>query len=421
MSILSRAVQALTKSAQAAEAVQRAVDPLVAPALFADTGKGNQYISYEAAVTEIVRKFNNEAAFGCQITKHILEWRASTIAGNGLNAYCENEQANEIVQDFIKYNYLDSYGLYENVLEGEQEGKALFELVVEEDGICLKHYSWVQHKYIVNTKADDYEYIESIEFPSIPKVITGDDLKNWFYVKLGGSRRYVNLTPPRIANVLYHIDSLDSALADIRKNNRYFGGITPFMEAQDETQAKILRRSIFGSTKEFIWKIGRLLIAPAKFTFVEPSGNAVQALTKEIETLAKIISAATGIPVHFLGYVDLMSNRSTAVELMELVNATTNHEREIWKGKMTEICERVLELAGIDEEVSVNIPVITLAQVELISNVYGNLYNLGAISLRTLRSMIPGIDPEEEAELIANEKGKEPEPPNVKTIMEEGE
>lgn len=420
-SLTTRAVQAFRAfrtpiQASHTEGVPSQLDPLVPPSLFTEAGEGNPFTSYETVVQEIVKKYNNDSKFGCSIVKHVLDWRASVIAGNGLNVQADDEATQEWLQEFIEYNSLDSYGLFELVLEGETEGKALLHLIKEPDDeqICVRHLAWLQHKYIVKTDDEDYEEITAIEFPNGPVVtISGTELENYIYLKLGGSKRFINLTPPRIANVLYHIENLDKALADLRKNNHLFGAVTPFLELPTEAEAKVARTKLFGRAKEFIWNIGKMLIMPGKLTFVEPSGNAVTVLTKEVETLAKIISASTGIPVHFLGYVDLMSNRATAQELMEMVNATTLHEREIWKGKMKQLCIRAVEMynemtgsALSIDGIDVSIPVVTMSQIDLVSNVYGNLYNLGAISMQTLRQMIPGINPEEEAELIAKEKAE---------------
>ncbi|MDP4879928.1 MAG: hypothetical protein NWR36_08580, partial [Opitutales bacterium] len=73
--------------------------------------------------------------------------------------------------------------------------------------------------------------------------------------------------------------------------------------------------------------------APAASNTAPAAGGT--SLTTEINTIAKIISGATGIPIHYLGFTDLMSNRATAEDLAELVNVTTSHEREAWKSGIT--------------------------------------------------------------------------------------
>lgn len=96
------------------------------------------------------------------------------------------------------------------------------------------------------------------------------------FIRLSGSTNTLEYTPPRIVNVLYHIDDMDRALADLRKNNYLFGAPTPYIETENESDAASMRQSIFGTARQFLWKIGTFLIGMGKFYYVEPSGKAVK-------------------------------------------------------------------------------------------------------------------------------------------------
>lgn len=398
-------------------------DPTIPPPIMRADSRGNPYRSYLSVVTAINRKYNNLEQYGCSLVKQVIDWRATQIAGNGANVKSEDEQADKFLQEFSKYNKLDGYRFIEMVREGEMEGKCLLTLEIEqkdeddvdlefEQQVCVKHVSWVQKGYEVKTSDDDYEEIIGVKIPA--KDGQGEinlDPSMAVYVKLGSSRTIINQCVPRIANVLYDIDNLDRALADMRANNHLFGVSTPTIETPDESIADKLRRFVYGAGGKLKWVLGTMFIGTGKLTFAEPSGKAIESLAKECETLAKIISAATGIPIHFLGYADLLSNRSTAEELMEMVNATTRIEREIWKSKLEELCIKAINLyndttgsslstAGI----SVEVPVVTMQMVDLLTSIYLPLQQAGVISMQTLRQRIPGIDPEKEEELIEEEK-----------------
>jgi hypothetical protein len=57
-----------------------------------------------------------------------------------------------------------------------------------------------------------------------------------------------------------------------------------------------------------------------KLSLLVPEVGAMENLKSEMLINAKAISAVTGIPIHWLGHVDAMSNRSTADSLYETIN-----------------------------------------------------------------------------------------------------
>jgi hypothetical protein len=140
-------------------------------------------------------------------------------------------------------------------------------------------------------------------------------------------------------------------------------------------------------------------------------------LAREIETNAKMISGTTGVPVHFLGYPDLMSNRATAENLMELILAQTNKERIIWTGAYKEMLEKAAaiynEKTGLGQmstkldmrKVRVYIPLITREQWERLEKVFVPLSIAGKISDEMMLSQIPGVDIKEEKERREAEDG----------------
>jgi hypothetical protein len=142
---------------------------------------------------------------------------------------------------------------------------------------------------------------------------------------------------------------------------------------------------------------------------MEPSGSGLESIIKEILMHFRLISNVTGIPVFFLA-PDLMSNRATASELMEMVNASTMIERENWKDTIEELCRKAMiihtqktgEILNY-EDVEVSIPAVSLNQVQQLVDVYLPLQMAGIISKKTLREKVPNIDPEMEDERMTAE------------------
>jgi hypothetical protein len=115
-----------------------------------------------------------------------------------------------------------------------------------------------------------------------------------------------------------------------------------------------------------------------------------------------MISGATGVPVHFLGLPDLMSNRAVSHDLMEFVNASTKKETEIWIGFYEELFYKALKMANkifkkgyTEDNVEVSIVKFTEGQMREIADTWLPLYNARVITIRDLLSRIPDIDVEE--------------------------
>jgi len=107
--------------------------------------------------------------------------------------------------------------------------------------------------------------------------------------------------------------------------------------------------------------------------------------------------------VHFLGYPELMSNRSTSTDLFEFINASTNKERNIWTGFYEELFYKALVMAqkfqtGYDPDknaVKAQILDVTDAKIQELATVWLPLYNAGVVPLTYMLSKIPDIDVDE--------------------------
>jgi len=312
------------------------------------------------------------------------------------------------------------------------EGKSLLILKAEraddEVFITAKNLPWIRWNYHIDTAKHDAEMLESVTMTDSTSKQTKIKKDKFVFIRIAGASAsktvyHTNQTPPKIAPVLWYIDNIDKAMADLRCNNHLFAFPKLVLEAKDQISANGLRALLFGKSTKGTTKAsletdrGEFYVVDGKMYYAEPSGAAVTSTTTEVNTIAKIISGATGMPVHHMGFVDLMSNRSTAEDLAEMVNASTMHEREAWKAGIRELlvkaCNMHSDATGAvydTDSIEVTLPVVMMSQVKQLADVYLPLEQAGIISKETVRERVPGIDPElEDERLEANEQSKQNE------------
>lgn len=413
------------------------IDPLTTPRSQLQPNQndmGNSLFTYESQVLGIYRRYNNLEKYGCTQTRSVIDWRATQIAGNGVNATCECEDetlrynTQEFVEKFLEQNQLNGQRFWSWARDAEMEGKSLMILKPKMyDGewcIDARNVPWIRWNYEIDTDPSDAEKYVKARWQGPNNKPQEANADRFVYVKIAGATAdkyayHINQTPPKIANVLWHIDNIDRALNDLRCNNHLFAFPKLVATTGDEAAANTLRTLLFGptsrgaSTASIETDAGEFYVVNGDMKFVEPSGSAVNSLTTEINTIAKIISGATGIPIHYLGFTDMMSNRATAEDLAELVNTTTAHEREAWKSAIEELIKKAaylyMEKTGIPldpESVEVSLPVVMMSQINQIASVFLPLYEAGIISKQTVRERVPGIDPEVEKERAEEDESK---------------
>jgi hypothetical protein len=137
-------------------------------------------------------------------------------------------------------------------------------------------------------------------------------------------------------------------------------------------------------------------------------------LQKEITTNIQLISGNTGVPVHFLGFPELMSNRSTADTLFDMVAASTHRERRIWMSFYTELFDRAIALANAGFQaglrpglVEAQIPEVSSKTMFELKDNWLPLFESGVLSLETLLAKIPDLDdPRAELQRIQQAAGE---------------
>jgi hypothetical protein len=150
------------------------------------------------------------------------------------------------------------------------------------------------------------------------------------------------------------------------------------------------------------WKIGKVAVtAKTTFAMVGADASGAESIVKEIVSICKIISGVVGIPVHFLGLPDLMSNRSVSTDMFEMIIASTNRERKTWVGTWEEVFKKAMEMSNDifgtaydADAVSCDIPQITAEKLRELVDVWLPLLQSNVVDLDYMLSMIPNADPE---------------------------
>jgi hypothetical protein len=367
----------------------------------AATYRGTLYNNVENAVEALSKKFEGTADWGCQLVQNIIDLRSTFALGNGIKVVQRDKEAKkefEFSQQFMELNDIDREKVILFAIEAELEGKVLFKLTPNEDkkNVYVRHLSYSQLKYKVISSESDYDKYESVSYTvsgnSTPESIAEPE---FVYKKFGGRLAKVNEVMPKLAGVLRNIENLDKALWDLRKMNKLYASPTPHIKTAEGEDPTAVRKSLTDKK----WNIGKLLITRGDFELVGAPAGMADSVFKEIETNAKIISGNTGIPVHMLGLPDLLSNRSTAENLMESLWQATSKERLIWKGCYEETIRKAMELSNKTfhttfnpQSIGVEIVNLTPEQFKQIADIWLPAFLGGAIPKEYFVKKLPDVD-----------------------------
>ncbi len=364
----------------------------------------NPYPTYTGAIKELSKKYEGTADYGIQQVRNIIDVRSAFIIGNGITVSTKNKNNTrelEFVQEMLRANNLDREMPQELAKEAEIEGRCLIKLIPnkEKNTIDIRFVSYSTNEYTVQASADDYQKYEKVTYKKAKTVDPVTLEENEFvYKKFAGRLHKVNEVMPKVGMVLRQCEDLDKALVDWREINYLFASPTPYIKCGSKAEVEATRAAL----KDVNWSIGKLLVIQGDFRLEGISGQGIPSIENEIISHAKIISGATGVPVHFLGLPDLMSNRAVSHDLMEFVNASTKKETEIWKGFYEELFYKALKMANAKyqknydlDSIQVEIIKFTEGQMKQLTETWLPLYNSRVIPLKTLLSKIPEIDSDE--------------------------
>lgn len=338
--------------------VQAATDPSTntdSDVTQAYRGTPSKYSTYSQQITQLGNLYDNTADWGCMIAKNVIDMRTAFSVGKGVRVIKHKDFKGDAekeliwVKEFMRFNNLDEEMPQEYAKEAEIEGKILLRFLVDEEAKSIRvvHVPWRKFNYKIHTP--DYDFFNYTKAEYIGTATGGvrfDLSTPWFvYKRFGGSAFQVNETPPKIAFIIREMEDLDKAILDWRKINRLFATPTPVFYAPTKQLANEMREQLDAVN----WRLGKLLVIggiDVKYELVGWKGDGYTTLKEETQALAKTISGTTGIPVHFLGYPELLSNRDTAENLIELIVLSTNKERNTWMGAYEELFQKAMIISN---------------------------------------------------------------------------
>jgi hypothetical protein len=192
----------------------------------------------------------------------------------------------------------------------------------------IKRISWYKNHYTVTAQDDDDDAIKAITWDrhsDSKSMSLSPGTKPYFVFVAFNDVDFVGT--PTTSLVLNECESLHQALGGWRKTNKFFAKITPFFQVDNWKEAK----AVMAWLKAEGWKVGTGVAAKG-FEMKGPSTAPAESLYEEIKTRVQVISGATGIPIHYLGFADVLKNRATAITLTEPMEVMALTDMMRWKG-----------------------------------------------------------------------------------------
>jgi len=379
---------------------------------------GNPYKTYASKVGALTKMYEGKKDWGNDVAKNVVDIRAAFLVGSGVKVVPnEDYKGNtdreiDFINSFIAYNNIDKDTPLNWASRAEIEGKFLcrFENVMDNPiyplgMVRVVHVSWNTNSYTVEHEPNNYDRFTRAYYNNGGSG-TNFNLTppEFIYRRFAGSAGEINETPSKAAMVLRNIQDLDKAYWDWRQIDHLYASPTPAFAFENSDEAK----NFYNSASFKNWRIGKgIVLGGGVFKLECYKGEGFMTLEKEIQYHSRKISGATGIPPHFFGYPDLLSNRDTAEALIEAIILSTDKEQKTWASMYEELFQKViyahnkwhsqnLNPAAVD----VVVPRVGSANAADIQKVWLPLYNAQAISLETLLNQLNNVDADKEIEKI---------------------
>ncbi|MBW8002610.1 MAG: hypothetical protein FVQ80_11415 [Planctomycetes bacterium] len=402
--------------------------------------RDNPYSTKSAQVLELRNKYRGIGNLGAPVLQRLINLRVAFSVPNRLflttdmavkkkNKLSDKqvEDSKNFLGDFMAINGLDAEVPRELCKESELQGQVALGLVWDrkQKNVVLKYYPWNQATYTIKQETR-YAFKGPRTFVSTldGKRVTLSDNK-FVYIGFNDELSAETIQGyPTCGPILKTIENLYKDLLDWRKLNHLFAHPTPHFQCETKDEADAINNLI----TTLGWKIGTAIATNGNFQLKGPSGAEANLLMLAITTAAKIISAHTGIGIHFLGFANVMSNRATADSMGEPTEVVLHSEITSWTGFYVGLFRKaiIMRNAHLQGQLPTNVVLprlipLTDRQWRVIKDIYLPLFEKKAISHVTLLNKIPDLDAEEELEKIKDEERKSEENSNENNEEENSE
>lgn len=368
---------------------------------------------------DLRKMYKGEAKRGNQCAGSITDFHAALQFGMGIRSKDlgtdnpENPSESMAAWDeFLDLNDLDEEGLIDLGVAGELDGQVLMRFQADETVNSVR--AW-----IVPLLATHYQVEYRNPWEPARAVLFPDDHDGrrqelnpaeFAFVRFRGVKDGT-YGIPRALRVIEEMEGLHDAIRDWRKINRIFTSPTPIFKAKDTEGLKRIKAAINGMN----WKIGMAfaMLAEDDFSLVGMDSGTVDSLEKEIVKLAQFISGATNVPVHYLGFPELMSNRSVADSDMEPALQATVKTHKQWIGFFEEMKVKVFGMLNVmhgrlasnaydPDDVEVQFPMARKGSEIESLNAWLPAVIAKKVSLQTFHTKV-GLDPDDEEVALSKE------------------
>lgn len=367
-------------------------------------GTSNRYTSYVSQVKEAYKKYNAKSDYGNNVIRECTAGRVAAIMGEGVNIKANQPKVEQFLTAWAKEaGLIEGMRLTNGVIGSELTGYALFILKKDDDNkrMVVERVPYKPGLIVVKDPNGDPDNptITLKYYDKNNKLVTytppGDD---FVYIQTGGDDTAANPTT-KLGIILTEAENYDRANKDLRINNFHFARTTPVFETQSAQETDQQVEALAQSE----WEIGDGYVGTAKLAYVSPTTGAYENLKGEMECVIKVISGVTGVPLHWLGHADLLSNRSTAETLYEALKYATAKERTAWNDGLYRLFKKVLELSidnryidlDFSDGFSVNLPLLDFTALDTRVRALSLAYHDMVISTGDYQNAIPGINPAE--------------------------
>ncbi len=379
------------------------------------------YRTRESMVNECIKKYSGTAEKGNLMLQRLINLRVAFSVPNRLfliaddiTSYPESaiDNAKDFLNAFMSFNNLDSSLPRDLSKEAELEGQVAVRLVWNAAAKLpgLRYYPQSTTGYTVEPLKDEYSVKPPLKLSftyNMENVDLSDDKFSFitFNDKLG-----VWLGYPTCGPILRTVEHLEKDMLDWRKLNHLFAHPTPHFKCETQEEADTINDMISGLG----WKVGTAIATNSEFSLKGPTGAEANLLMLSITTHAKLISAHTGIGIHFLGFANVMSNRATAESMGEPTEVVLHAEISGWKAFYRDLFQKAIAMrnARLNRQIPVDAIVpkiipITDRQWKTIKDIFLPAKKEGLISHEFFLSQLPDVDTEAEMERIKDEEKDE--------------
>ena len=389
-------------------------------AMFDRAGVANTFTSYTRQTQELYKKYNGESEYGNAQVRSVIDARTAFISGEGISLALQEGvsiEHKELFKKFIEINRLNGNGLFDLVRQTELQGYAVSYLLNGNDRSKMipimglagtdRGKKFLKPIYSMEGANLFVKGIEQKDSKALGEPGEKLNLSHFVYIRTGGDGSSAYSPTCKTGIVLKECENYDRASGDIRELNYRMARITADFKTSSDKETKALAEALQAGK----WQIGDARIGTAEFDYKVPGTGAHSNLKDEMSTAVKTISGVTSVPVHWFGWVDLMSNRATADELYASIYNGTSVERSAIQDGLKELFIMMQEMAiasGLITEVTydftIKLPMIDFGRFKEMIDSYTALYGNEVISMATYRNIVPGIDPIAEKEQIKKEQ-----------------